>query len=294
MLHSTHIPEVPRLTDFHYFAWYCALRKDNFELLTLAKIEGSIPALPAQYTPPTYALEFAVQGHTRGIVNDRVVELHPNDAFFVLADDIHKEVEMSADCAIYIMGLSTQFVEMLNIQLAQAQLAQVLIRPTWHLTDTQMAIVLKYFELLRILIEANKTNEVVHLVRSLLYNLAEDYLSVYPQQTTALTRAEQICGEYLSLVEMHCREQHRVEWYADRMHLSPKYLSNVVKQTLHTSPNTFIDRALTRQAKSLLSSTSLSVQEIADRLGFQNQSHFGTFFKRQAGLSPSGFKHTIR
>lgn len=50
---------------------------------------------------------------------------------------------------------------------------------------------------------------------------------------------------------------------------------------------------INRQAKSLLSSTSLSVQEIADRLGFQNQSHFGTFFRRYSELSPSAYRKSV-
>ena len=294
MLHSTQIPEVPKLEDFTYFAWHCALRQDNYELLTLSKIEGAIPPLPDQYTPPTYALEFVVSGHTTGMVNDEVVDLHPNDAFFILADSIHKSVATSADSEIYIMGFTTRFADALNLHIPQSQLSQLLVRPTWHLKDRQMAIVLKYFELLRILIEADKSSEVLHLVRSFLYNLAEDYTLLNPQQTHSLTRAEQICGQYLSLVEIHCREQHAVEWYADQMHLSPKYLSNVLKKTLGASPNAFIVKALVRQAKSLLSSTSLSIQQISDRLGFQNQSHFGTFFKRQSGINPSAFKRTVR
>ena len=44
---------------------------------------------------------------------------------------------------------------------------------------------------------------------------------------------------------MHCRTQHTVEWYASQMCLAPKYLSNVVKQTLGSSPNKYIDEALT-------------------------------------------------
>ena len=156
-----------------------------------------------------------------------------------------------------------------------------------------MQIVQQYIALLRPLIEANYTTAVYNLVRSLLYFLAQDY-KVDPQQAQTLSRAEQICGQYLSLVEVHCREQHTVEWYADQMCLAPKYLSNVVKQTLGISPNGCIDEALTRQAKSLLASTSLSVQQISNRLGFQNQSHFGTFFKRRTGVSPKIFKENIQ
>jgi len=263
-------------------------------MLTLSKIEGAIPTLPESYLPPTYAIEFIKCGHTKGYVNNSIVELHPNDAFFILADSVHKEATTSPDLEIYIMGFTTQFADMLNLNLPQKQLAQLLVHPQWHLTDRQMEIVLKYFELLRILIEANKSAEVLHLVRSFLYCLAEDYELLNPQQSASMSRAEQICGQFLSLVELHCREQHTVEWYAGQMFLSPKYLSNVVKQTLNMSPNVCIDQAILRQAKSLLSSTSLSIQQISDTLGFLNQSHFGSFFKRQTALSPSAFKSTTK
>ena len=160
---------------------------------------------------------------------------------------------------------------------------------TNNLTNEQLDLVLRYFDFLRALIEDNQQKAALNMVNSLVYYLVE-CKATYPKKSHALTRAEQICGQFITLVELHCNEQHRVEWYADRLHLSPKYLSNVFKQTLNTSPNTFIDHALLRQAKSLLSSTSLSVQQISNQLGFQNQSHFGTFFRRQTGSSPKDFR----
>ena len=157
-----------------------------------------------------------------------------------------------------------------------------------NLSNEQLELVLRYFDFLRALIEENQRKAAHSMVSSLMYYLAECKAN-YPQKQS-LTRPEQICGQYLSLVETHCREQHRVEWYAGQMCLAPKYLSNVLKQTLDVSPNSCIDQALLRQAKSLLSSTSLSIQQISDRLGFQNQSHFGTFFKRHVGCSPKDFR----
>ena len=158
-----------------------------------------------------------------------------------------------------------------------------------RLSNDQLDFVLQYFDFLRALIEENQQKAALSMVRSLVYYLVE-CKATYPKDVHALSRAEQICGQFLTLVELHCREQHRVEWYAGQMCLAPKYLSNVVKQTLDVSPNRCIDQAILRQAKSLLSSTSLSVQQISDRLGFQNQSHFGTFFKRHTSLSPKEYK----
>ena len=161
-----------------------------------------------------------------------------------------------------------------------------------NLSNEQLELVLRYFDFLRALIEENQRKAAHSMVSSLMYYLAECKAN-YPQKQS-LTRPEQICGQYLSLVETHCREQHRVEWYAGQMCLAPKYLSNIVHKTLNSSPNAYIDQAIIRHAKSLLSSTSLSIQQISDRLGFQNQSHFGTFFKRQTGLNPSAFKTSIK
>lgn len=161
------------------------------------------------------------------------------------------------------------------------------------LTDEQLDLVLRYFDFLRALIEENQQKAALSMMRSLVYYLVECKAN-YPKKKHSLNRPEQICGQFLSLVELHCCEQHAVEWYANQLHLAPKYLSNIIKKTLNTSPNALIDQSILRKAKSFLSSTSFSIQQISDRLGFQNQSHFGTFFKRQTGLNPSAFKSSIK
>lgn len=158
-----------------------------------------------------------------------------------------------------------------------------------QLSDEQLELVLRYFDSLRALIEEHQEKAALNMVRSLMYYMIECKPS-YSKRPHALSRAEQICGQFLTLVELHCREQHRVEWYAGQMCLAPKYLSNVVKQTLDISPNRYIDIAILRQAKSLLTSTPLSIQQISDSLGFNNQSHFGTFFYRHEHISPSAFR----
>lgn len=289
MQHSTQIPEIPKLENFHHFAWHCALHEDGHDVLTLVKIQGGLPAFPEHFFPPTYALEFVLKGTIRGTINQKPVELQPGSCALYLADSVLGTPDISEDCEIYVLGFTTQFADRLNIHIQQAVLTKIFVNPVWHMTDSQMQVILQYINLLRTLIEVNKPQAITNLVRSMLYNQAADY-EIVPQQTNTLSRAEQICGQYLSLVEMHCRTQHTVEWYASQMCLAPKYLSNVIKQTLDISPNVCIDKALIRQAKSLLSSTSLSIQQISDRLGFQNQSHFGTFFKRRTGLSPKAFK----
>ena len=228
MQHSTQIPEIEKLAGFDTFVWHSVLRDEQFELLTLSKIEGELPDIPEHFLPPTYALEFVVKGTIEGSINHVPVHLQPNSCCVYLADSLLQKPKVSADCVFYILGFTTEFAEALNLQIAQNQLSQLLMRPTWHITALQMQTVLQFIELLRTTIDQNYMQAVVNLVRSLLSYLAQDY-KVDPQQAQSFSRAEQICGQYLSLVELHCRTQHTVEWYASQMCLAPKYLSNVVK-----------------------------------------------------------------
>jgi AraC-like DNA-binding protein len=78
------------------------------------------------------------------------------------------------------------------------------------------------------------------------------------------------------------------------MCLSTRYVANTVKETLGMTASACIEQALMQRAKTLLYTTTLPIQEIADQLGFQNQSHFGTFFKRHTGCSPAAFRKSPR
>jgi AraC-like DNA-binding protein len=91
-------------------------------------------------------------------------------------------------------------------------------------------------------------------------------------------------------VDENCEQQHSLDWYASEMCLSTRYVANTVKQVMKLTASSCIENALMLRAKTLLHTTNKSIQEIAEQLGFQNQSHFGTFFKRHEGLSPVAFR----
>ena len=105
-----------------------------------------------------------------------------------------------------------------------------------------------------------------------------------------MSRNEDITGRFMHLVDAHCEQQHSLDWYADQLCLSTRYVANTIKETLGIPASSFIERALMQRAKTLLVSTPMPIQQIADQLGFRNQSHFGTFFKRHEGLSPAAFR----
>ena len=90
---------------------------------------------------------------------------------------------------------------------------------------------------------------------------------------------------YETLVESYQSER-SVKFYADQLCLTPKHLSGVVKEVSGKTVGEWIDEFVILEAKALLNSSSMNIQEIADRLSFANQSFFGKYFKHYTGMSP--------
>ena len=94
---------------------------------------------------------------------------------------------------------------------------------------------------------------------------------------------------YESLIQSYQSER-SVKFYADQLCLTPKHLSGVVKEISGKTVGEWIDELVILEAKALLNSSSMNIQEIADRLNFANQSFFGKYFKHYTGMSPKEYR----
>ncbi|MBR6658935.1 MAG: AraC family transcriptional regulator [Paludibacteraceae bacterium] len=75
-------------------------------------------------------------------------------------------------------------------------------------------------------------------------------------------------------------------FYAERLSLTPHYLSALIKQTSGETVMQWINKMVVFKAKELLKEGNLLVYEIADELNFPNPSFFSRFFKKQTGITP--------
>ena len=105
----------------------------------------------------------------------------------------------------------------------------------------------------------------------------------------SLTRQEEIFQRFIGEVEKHYRKERSVKFYADLLCISPKYLSTVIYKISQQLAGEWIDAYVILEAKTLLKSGRLTIQQISEQLNFSNQSFFGKFFKRCAGMSPKEY-----
>jgi len=101
---------------------------------------------------------------------------------------------------------------------------------------------------------------------------------------------EKIAQTFRKLVAEHFPEHKEVAFYATALHISPKYLSEVLQAELGKPAKAFIDEYVIMEAKSLLKQTSLSIQEICYWLGFEDASHFNKSFKKQTNTTPTEYR----
>ena len=98
--------------------------------------------------------------------------------------------------------------------------------------------------------------------------------------------------DFMSLLQNNYKRHRTVGFYADRMCISPKYLSMLIKEASGKSAAEWIDECVVQEAKNLLRFSGMNVQQVAYELNFPNQSAFGKYFKNKTGLSPSRFQNT--
>ena len=101
---------------------------------------------------------------------------------------------------------------------------------------------------------------------------------------------EKIAQMFRKLVAEHFPEHKEVAFYATALHITPKYLSEVLQAELGKPAKAFIDEYVIMEAKSLLKQTSLSIQEICYWLGFEDASHFNKSFKKQTNTTPTEYR----
>ena len=129
---------------------------------------------------------------------------------------------------------------------------------------------------------------VEHLLLSLHYRIVDSTaISHHPKG-----RREELFRLFIEQLNTH-RGKHELSFYAERMNISPQYLSRLVFETSGTAAGDWINRSVTVQAKLLLRSSGHTVEQIAEELNFSTTPYFCRLFKREVGVTPSQYRITL-
>ena len=128
------------------------------------------------------------------------------------------------------------------------------------------------------------------LVNFLLLQITEIFHSQNVHPAGRVKHSDALFRLFRKLLAENYRKEHELQFYADSLHISQTYLSRVIRQISGKTVNNYIAEALYTDARRLLVFTDLTVKEIAEQLGFSDQSSFGKFFKKKSETAPANFR----
>jgi AraC-like DNA-binding protein len=138
-----------------------------------------------------------------------------------------------------------------------------------------------------------KDNVLRNLLHILLLRVREIHRPYAHQLKEGADRATEITNRFKHLVERNFIEHRQVSWYAGQLSITPKHLSDVVKDTIGRTPRQVVADMLLLEAKVLLGSTDLNISQVAQELNFDDQAHFAHFIKQRSGMSPTELRSKL-
>lgn len=166
--------------------------------------------------------------------------------------------------------------------------------PVTQLSEQEAHGILMYYEILREKLSGPRTpflkQKVLSILQSALYEMMEVNAKNSRKEETQRSRKEEIMAKFIIAVSEDFRTERQVASYARKLFITPKHLSSVVKEISGRTAGDWIENYVIMEAKVLLKTTDMTIQEIAVYLNFANQSFFGKYFKHHTGVSPTLYR----
>ena len=264
---------------------------NDFILLDNIKI---LPTFKYPFKVDVTTAMICTRGEIRGYFN-MIPQTTKAPCFnIVLADQILQYEYISDDFEGLFIVLSKRFTDNLfaNVQERLPLALSVKETPSIPLSAEGLEVMKTYYGMFHKIISQkdnpHRLDIVKHLTLAFFYHTGSQ-MHHFPKAENK-SRQELLAERFLDLVQKHYKEERSVGFYADKLCLTPKYLSTVIQQTSGKTAAEWIDQHIALEAKALLKSTNMTIQQISDQLNFPSQSFFGKYFKRMTGMSPRAYK----
>lgn len=243
-----------------------------------------------------YSVILCLRGSCKKTIGHFVFEVYANSIHLVSPQFITSFEDASPDLLLYEVLFKKEFLT--NSLLKENILDNLLevnpdYPPIYGLSQKSCASLKALYQKLS---DENREQGAFHLqitrllLTDLLYEMNRACENCLLHSTRHLSKQYQLVYKFKKLVEDQFLTLKTVQEYADALFISSKYLTEIVKGETGQNALHVIHNRLYLEAQYLLSSSGLSIKEIAERLNFDNSSHFSRFFKRFAGNNPSEFK----
>lgn len=221
-----------------------------------------------------------------------------NHMLINLPDDII-HINKTEDFMGYAIIISEEYLQHIHLDFRFRAQSYLSIRDNGPIPIPyeELTCLKPYYTLLKKNMEEDNAEIINGLAIALSYtikNLLQKYRHVPSYESERNEpRAEQLFNRFMKLLGIYHTQERSLQFYADKMFLTPKYVSGKIKSFSGKGALEWINEYVVLEAEMMLRYTEMSVQEIAYALNFTTQSAFGKYFKQQLGISPKQYRNEM-
>ena len=232
-----------------------------------------------------------IKGRAEGSANLQKIITQPNSFNVILPGQIITHDYQTADFEARHIIMSSKFVDTLGLDNRFSLFNSHNQVISTILSDYELEAILTFYEMLKWNI-THKNDYILETVRHMTLAFFYGFSHTFQQNITSkqTNRPQQLSDDFLLLVKQHFKQEHSLEFYANKLCVTPKHLTTTIKSTTDCTAKEWIDKHLLLEAKALLKSTNLTIQQIADTLHFTSQDVFSKYFKHHIGITPKEYR----
>lgn len=237
------------------------------------------------------------QGKGELYLNNQLIEIKEGDLLMATENASFQGKNTSDDFKSCGFCLSKHFFEELsNIPIGFINTAiYVVDNPVSHLSKEAITIFTQYYNLIRTKLNENadfKHHQLVtnFLFQAFMYEFHDIIEDIIDKHDIKFTSGENIFRQFFELLLHTYPKPRSVEWYANKLNITPKYLSSVIKHCSGKTASTIINHYVLEDVKRNLMRPDKTIKEIVNELDFPSISFFGKYCKKNLGMSPKFYR----
>ncbi len=242
-----------------------------------------------------FILLFCTKGTGRVRININEYVLKERTLMVATAGSILQLLEHTEDCEVDYVLFTFDFISDIKLHTQLSDIAKLIEQEAILSLETE-----EYLDLItihRLMVKQFDQKDALreYIVKSLLHTIIYKVLQLFSLKNTISdrkiqTREEEIYTQFISLLFEHYKTERSISFYAEKLHLTPKYFSKMIGKADSLSASEWIDEMVIVGAKALLKSSSYSVAQISEELNFANPSFFSAYFKKRVGVTPLQYR----
>lgn len=265
---------------------------ENNDVLVVQHVHD-FPAKGKDFIMPAIVIAINTNGYARIQYDKTEDDFLQNEVSIVLPNHIIKAKETSDDYNITLVFLSPVIVDDLRYRSLTYNYIKYHQSPSCQLTKDQIEKLLHVVDVIKIISESNVTHkhDSLNYIINIFFELLNEYRNDNSDYTDAVTRKDDLFYRFCELLVKNYTVSREVVFYADKLCLTPKYFSKIIRDVTHQSAGTWITNYVVTIAKQLLTTRpDLNIQDVSNLMGFSDQAAFSRYFRRSTGMSPKKYK----